>query len=81
VPVPDISTVVSLIVIVVTLCVTVLASLAKVRKNPEVLQTHDVTGSHGGAPGKELEELRTRDHKTAHDSGSTPEPEPDGDGR
>jgi hypothetical protein len=81
VPVPDISTVVSLIVIVVTLCVTVLASLAKVRKHPEVLQTHDVTGSHGGAPGRELEELRTRDHKTARDSGSTPEPEPDGDGR
>jgi len=44
--VPDISTPVSLMVIVITLAVTVLASLAKVRRNPEVLQTHDVTGHH-----------------------------------
>jgi tellurite resistance protein TerC len=81
VPVPEISTVVSLIVIVVTLLVTVLASLAKVRKNPGVLQTHDVTGSHGGAMGKELEELRTRDRDAARDSGPPPEPGPDSDQR
>jgi tellurite resistance protein TerC len=56
--VPDISTPVSLIVIVLTLVVTVLASLAKVRKNPEVLETHDVTGHHhpGGESLRDLAE-------------------------
>jgi tellurite resistance protein TerC len=81
VPVPEISTVVSLIVIVVTLLVTVLASLAKVQKNPGVLQTHDVTGTHGSAAGKELEELRAREQHGARDSGSPSEPGPDSDGR
>jgi tellurite resistance protein TerC len=54
---PEISTVTSLLVIVLTLTVTVLASLAKVRRHPEVLATHDVSGHHH-PQGKELEELR-----------------------
>ena len=57
-PVPDVSTPVSLMVIVVTLLVTVVASLAKVRRNPEVYATHDVTGRHHPPPGDELEHLR-----------------------
>jgi tellurite resistance protein TerC len=81
VPVPDISTVVSLLVIVITLLVTVLASLAKVRRNPEVLQTHDVTGTHHGATGKELDKLGSRERETARDSGATPHAEADSDGR
>jgi tellurite resistance protein TerC len=66
-PVPDIGTPVSLIVIVVTLVVTVAASLAKVRRSPEVYATHDVTGHHH-PPGEELEHLRS--------VGTHPEPEP-----
>ncbi len=81
VPVPDISTVVSLLVIVITLLVTVLASLAKVRRNPEVLQTHDVTGTHHGATGKELDKLGSRDRETTRESGATPPAEADSDGR
>ena len=81
VAVPDISTVVSLLVIVITLLVTVLASLAKVRRNPEVLQTHDVTGTHHGATGKELGKLGSRDRESARDSGATPPAEADSDGR
>jgi tellurite resistance protein TerC len=54
---PEISTVTSLLVIVLTLAVTVLASLAKVRRHPQVLATHDVTGHHH-PQGSELEELR-----------------------
>jgi tellurite resistance protein TerC len=57
-PTPDISTPVSLIVIVATLTLTVVASLAKVRKEPAVYATHDVTGHHH-PEGAELEELRT----------------------
>ncbi len=57
-PVPDVSTPVSLIVIVVTLLVTVVASLAKVRRAPDVYTTHDVTGHHHAASGSELEHLR-----------------------
>jgi tellurite resistance protein TerC len=57
-PVPDVSTPVSLMVIVVTLLVTVVASLAKVRRSPEVYATHDVTGHHHPPPGAELEHLR-----------------------
>ena len=56
-PVPEISTPVSLLVIVITLLVTVAASLAKVRQDPEVYATHDVTGHHH-PPGDELERLR-----------------------
>jgi tellurite resistance protein TerC len=58
-PAPDISTPVSLIVIVATLTITVIASLAKVRKEPTVYATHDVTGHHHPA-GAELEALRAR---------------------
>ena len=54
--VPEISTPVSLLVIVITLIVTVLASLAKVKSHPEVLQTHDVTGHQHPEP-KMLEDL------------------------
>jgi tellurite resistance protein TerC len=54
---PEINTLTSLLVIVLTLTVTVLASLAKVRRHPEVLATHDVTGHHH-PQGGELEELR-----------------------
>ena len=54
--VPDISTPVSLMVIVITLVVTVLASLAKVRREPKVLETHDVTGHHH-PPGEGLQHL------------------------
>jgi tellurite resistance protein TerC len=64
VPVPEISTPVSLMVIVLTLAVTVLASLAKVRKDPNVYETHDVTGHHH-PPGRHLEELR-RAEKDSH---------------
>jgi tellurite resistance protein TerC len=56
-PVPQISTPVSLMVIVLTLFVTVAASLAKVRRSPEVYTTHDVTGRHH-PPGAELDHLR-----------------------
>jgi tellurite resistance protein TerC len=49
---------VSLMIIVVTLLVTVVASLAKVRRNPEVYATHDVTGRHHPPRGAELEHLR-----------------------
>jgi hypothetical protein len=73
--------VVSLLVIVITLLVTVLASLAKVRRNPEVLQTHDVTGTHHGATGKELDKLGSPDRETARDSGATPPAGADSDGR
>jgi len=55
--VPEISTVTSLTVIIVTLLITVIASLAKVKQSPEVYATHDVTGHHHPA-GSELEELR-----------------------
>lgn len=48
--VPDITTPVSLLVIVITLVVTVLASLAKTKRDPKVLQTHDVTGQHHPEP-------------------------------
>ena len=54
---PEITTVTSLLVIVLTLTITVLASLAKVRRHPEVLATHDITGHHR-PQGEELEELR-----------------------
>jgi tellurite resistance protein TerC len=54
---PDISTATSLLVIVVTLVATVIASLAKVREHPEVLKTHDVCGHHQ-PEGRELAELR-----------------------
>jgi hypothetical protein len=64
---PEITTVTSLLVIVLTLTVTVLASLAKVRRHPEVLATHDVTGHHH-PQGEELEELRA--------IGRHPQPEP-----
>ena len=64
---PEISTVTSLLVIVLTLTVTVLASLAKVRRHPEVLATHDVTGHHH-PQGEELAELRNM--------GRHPYPEP-----
>ena len=73
---PDISTAVSLLVIVVTLVATVVASLAKVRKNPEVLTTHDVTGHHH-PQGTELEELRRHGrhpHAPATDAASDPPP-------
>jgi tellurite resistance protein TerC len=40
-PVPDVSTPVSLMIIVVTHLVTVVASLAKVRRDPEVYASHD----------------------------------------
>jgi hypothetical protein len=56
--VPEVSTDVSLTVILLTLAVTVVASLAKVREAPEVYATHDVTGHHH-PPGDALEELRT----------------------
>jgi tellurite resistance protein TerC len=55
--VPEISTGISLTVIVLTLAVTVIASLAKVRNAPEVYATHDVTGHHH-PPGAALDELR-----------------------
>ena len=64
---PEISTVTSLLVIVLTLTVTVLASLAKVRRHPDVLTTHDVTGHHH-PQGEELEQLRA--------IGRHPDPEP-----
>jgi tellurite resistance protein TerC len=64
---PEISTVTSLLVIVLTLTVTVLASLAKVRRHPEVLATHDLTGHHH-PQGEELAELRNM--------GRHPYPEP-----
>jgi hypothetical protein len=51
----------TLAVIIVTLAVTVVASLAKVRKHPEVYATHDVTGHHNLA-GAELDELRACPH-------------------
>jgi tellurite resistance protein TerC len=44
--IPEIGTGTSLTVILVTLAVTVAASLAKVRNQPEVYATHDVTGHH-----------------------------------
>jgi tellurite resistance protein TerC len=53
----DINTGTSLIVIVVTLAVTVLASLAKARKTPEIIEMFDVTGHHH-EPGEGLEDLR-----------------------
>jgi tellurite resistance protein TerC len=68
--IPEISTATSLAVIIVTLAVTVAASLAKVKKNPEVYATHDVTGHHHPA-GTELDELR------AH--GKHPKPAPSED--
>ena len=71
-PVTDISTPVSLAVIIITLLVTVAASLAKVRRNPEVYATHDVTGHHH-PPGDELEHLR--------EVGVHPESEPVSGGR
>ena len=43
-------------VVVITLVVTVLASLAKVRREPKVLETHDVTGHHH-PPGEGLQHL------------------------
>ena len=82
VPVPEISTPVSLMVIVLTLAVTVLASLAKVRKDPSVYETHDVTGHHH-PPGRHLEELRRVEkdpHATtkAEDGSAGAEPPPSG---
>ena len=58
VDVPEISTPVSLSVIVLTLALTVIASLAKVREAPEVYATHDVTGHHH-PPGAALQELQS----------------------
>jgi hypothetical protein len=46
-----------------------------------VLQTHDVTGTHHGKTGKELDKLGGRDHNAARDSDPTPAPLPDSDGR
>jgi hypothetical protein len=66
---------VSLMIIAVTLLVTVMASLAKVRRNPEVYATHDVTGRHHppwgraetGTPSRDLvgtpERGRSRTHR------------------
>jgi hypothetical protein len=52
----EISTSISLSVIVLTLAVTVIASLARVREALGVYATHDVNGHHH-APGVALEEL------------------------
>jgi hypothetical protein len=52
----EISTGISLSVIVLTLAVTVIASLARVREALGVYATHDVNGHHH-APGVALEEL------------------------
>ena len=75
--VPDISTPVSLMVIVITLLVTVLASLAKVRRTPAVLDTHDVTGHHH-EPGAALQHLiEDGNHPAGADSvDRTPHPGP-----
>jgi len=67
---------VSLIVIGVTLLLTVVASLAKVRRHPEVLTTHDVTGHHH-SQGTELEELRRHGrhpHPATADAATDPPP-------
>jgi len=69
--VPEISTVTSLAVILVTLTVTVIASLAKVKQSPEVYATHDVTGHHHPA-GAELEELREHGNHPATDEPEDP---------
>lgn len=70
--VPDISTPVSLMVIVINLVVTVLASLAKVRREPKVLETHDVTGHHHPS-GEGLKHLTER-HRGAEPSSTDLEP-------
>jgi hypothetical protein len=44
--IPEISAAISLSVIVLTLAVTVIARLARVREALEVYATHDVTGHH-----------------------------------
>jgi tellurite resistance protein TerC len=56
-PVPEISTRFSLVVIVMTLLVTVAASLVKVRRSPEAYATHDASGPHHPS-GADLEHVR-----------------------
>jgi tellurite resistance protein TerC len=65
--VPEIGTLQSLVVIIGVLVITVLASLWKIRRDPEALTEHDLTGHHhaeGGALG-EMDHQAHRDHPTS----------------